>query len=299
MSKKALSFVNKFRKELPKGIVALVNLEEKEIYFSSKETLVQFNDRIKQFSFQEGVQFRSFATKFMHSSSDVLNTGDVIFSTIEAKGTAGLFFRLKDSSDVGGGVYVLSCSHILSPEGSSIHDILVAQDMDTNGIDIGELTTEIYLDTDQTVDCAIAKISGDHINDIFFDIAQGHPFSSYQGVVNHGDKLYKPGSAQSNITMGNCIGTTVFGELSKSNGTKQNYADQLMIKSDDDFAKPGDSGSIIINEKKEVCGLLMAVNVEDVIDEHGNVVGRPYSIGLANKISNVWRAMNIDNTDFL
>lgn len=123
------------------------------------------------------------------------------------------------------------------------------------------------------VDCAIARPLLDE--DIAEEILEiGKPAGFNFSEVKSGDAVKKSGRT-SGVTRGTVIGSTGI--------AKVNYGDRVAVFEDQIFttaiAQGGDSGSVVLNEKNEVIGLLFAGSD---------------SLTIVNKIANVVDALGLD-----
>jgi S1-C subfamily serine protease len=123
------------------------------------------------------------------------------------------------------------------------------------------------------VDCAIAlPLLDEAISDEILEI--GKPTGFNFSELNTGDVVKKSGRT-SGVTQGTVIGTVGI--------AKVNYGDKIAVFEDQIFttaiAQGGDSGSVVLNEKNEVIGLLFAGSD---------------SLTIVNKIQNVIEALGLD-----
>lgn len=123
------------------------------------------------------------------------------------------------------------------------------------------------------VDCAITRpLLDEDISEEILEIGKPSGFNFTE--VKTGDAVKKSGRT-SGVTKGTVIGSTGI--------AKVNYGDKVAIFEDQIFTTPiaqgGDSGSVVLNDKNEVIGLLFAGSD---------------SLTIVNKIANVMDALGLD-----
>ena len=124
------------------------------------------------------------------------------------------------------------------------------------------------------VDCAITRPLFDgNVSDEILEI--GKPVGFAEANVN--DAVKKSGRTSA-VTKGVVENTDGIARVSYGGGRTAVFMDQLITSP---IASPGDSGSVVLNEKKEVVGLLFAGSD---------------SLTLVNKIQNVIEALGLEKT---
>lgn len=178
----------------------------------------------------------------------------VFESLLEGSGTAGAFFKIKNNDDI----YLLSNHHVLAGDSNHIGDKIVhPSPPDTIYPDtIGEVIWGEYKKS-ELLDAAIARICQKYSVDVgSFTRCKSIIFSGL-GIPRKGRFVRKCGK-KTGLTSGLIRSTNcTVNVLDDKDNSTQIYRNQLLIT---DLTRPGDSGSILVNEKNEAVGLLFAGN---------------------------------------
>lgn len=117
-----------------------------------------------------------------------------------------------------------------------------------------------------TVDCAVSRpLDDDDILEDILDIGKPTGF----GEANINDAIKKRGRT-SKLTQGTVLDTSGVARVNYGSGRTAVFEDQIITTA---IAEPGDSGSLVLNEKNEIVGLLFGgSDVMTIVNKISNVI---------------------------
>ncbi|MEM9276176.1 MAG: hypothetical protein AAGA80_24930 [Cyanobacteria bacterium P01_F01_bin.143] len=199
--------------------------------------------------------------KNLNPSDKSVRIGSRIFGQNHAYGTLGCFVKKRDS----GSIFILSCSHVLglsnSIDGTS-QDAEVFIDDSSNEKQSSLIARDVFYSPLEASPLAMARLLPEVvIGTNLSDLDEG--FSYANNIVSDtssllGKSVFRLG--HSNKMIKGVVSAIELDITFKEGQKSYNYSNIVEIKSlqEEPFARPGDSGSLVMTEDKKLIGLIFA-----------------------------------------